>query len=235
PTLAGSVARATAGAEQVVSGSAREERPAPVGVVATLSDVLAGYPDRVAIHDCGAVVAPASTRRISDLRLVAGESVGLRGTGAAIDHVPRADAGDRVDRRKGSARVKVVTRRGKGNHTAPARGDGNRRVGEVIPGGADIVLHDDLARVRIDNEPGDAGARRATVRVERRIERAPQLAVRVGHLLHAGVVRVGPRDNLVVCRLAAEQKSPAARLPVKQQRRRVVDAVTLRCSYNRQR
>ena len=38
-----------------------------------------------------------------------------------------------------------------------------------------------------------------------------------------------------VRRLAAEQKSPAARLPVKQQRRRVVDAVTLRCSYNRQR
>src|SRR5712691_13292260 len=60
------VARATARAEQVVAGAAGEERAAPVGVVAGAGDVLAGDPDRVAVHGRCPVVTPAGARRVAD-------------------------------------------------------------------------------------------------------------------------------------------------------------------------
>src|SRR6266498_4960871 len=62
---AGPVARTGARAQQVVAGSAREERASPGRVVAGVGDVLAGDPDRVAVHGCGAVVAPAGPRRVA--------------------------------------------------------------------------------------------------------------------------------------------------------------------------
>src|SRR5262249_27313517 len=86
----------------------------------------------------------------------------------------------------------------------------NRWIREVKAGRAQIALLGNLARVRIDDIPGDASALWAAVGVERCIERAPQLAVRVHDLLHARVVRVRPRDDLGVRRLAAEQEVPAA-------------------------
>src|SRR5205085_9776770 len=60
------VARATARAEQVVAG-AEEERAAPVGVVAAVSDVLARDPDGVAVHRGRAVVAPARALRVREV------------------------------------------------------------------------------------------------------------------------------------------------------------------------
>ena len=44
------MAGAPACTEQIVSGSAHEVRAAPVGVVTRVGDVLAGDPDRVAVH-----------------------------------------------------------------------------------------------------------------------------------------------------------------------------------------
>src|SRR5690242_6744235 len=87
------VARATAGAEQVVAGAAREERAAPVGVVAGVGDVLAGDPDRIAIDRRRAVVAPAGADRVrEDLLLVAGEPIVRGRAGAAGEIGPGADA-----------------------------------------------------------------------------------------------------------------------------------------------
>src|SRR5204863_9281590 len=99
---AGPVAGTTARAEDVVAGAAREERAAPVGVVAGAADVLAGDPDRVAVHGGSAVVAPPRADRVREPRLlVAGEPV-VRGCSRATGHdVPRADAGVSVDRRVG--------------------------------------------------------------------------------------------------------------------------------------
>src|SRR5215469_17486294 len=106
----GTVARASARAEQVVAGAAREERAAPVGVVAGAGDVLAGDPDRVAIDRSCAVVAPARADRVREiLLLVAGEPI-VRGTaGPTWDVVPRADADESIDRRVRRARVRGVT------------------------------------------------------------------------------------------------------------------------------
>src|SRR5690349_12136501 len=71
---AGAMVGAAAGAEQVVAGAAREERAAPVGVVAgTGAGHLAGEPDRVAVDRGRPVVTPAGAWRIADLRLVARE------------------------------------------------------------------------------------------------------------------------------------------------------------------
>src|SRR2546422_699800 len=81
--------------EQVVTGTADEERPAPVGVVARVSDVLAGDPDRLAVHGRCAVVAPTRADREGEpLRLVAREPVVRGSTRAAGDVGPNADACD---------------------------------------------------------------------------------------------------------------------------------------------
>src|SRR5919201_6765693 len=78
------VARATAGAEQVVTGAAREERAAPIDVVAGTADVLAGEPDGVADDSGRPVVTPARARRVpADLRPVAREAVATCGSRAA--------------------------------------------------------------------------------------------------------------------------------------------------------
>src|SRR5919201_2128385 len=75
-THARPVARATACPEQVVTAAAHEERAAPIGVVASVGDVLAGDPDRVAIDGRCSVVAPAGADRGREPRLlVAGEAV----------------------------------------------------------------------------------------------------------------------------------------------------------------
>ena len=100
---------------------APKNRPPQVGVVAGVGDVLAGDPDRVAVHGSRAVVTPAGARRVADLRLVAGEAVVLGGALSAGDDVPRADADDRIDRRVGGARVEAVAGGGERHHAAPAR------------------------------------------------------------------------------------------------------------------
>src|SRR2546426_7892004 len=76
---AGPVACATARAQQVVTDAAKE-RATPGRVIARVSDVLAGDPDRVAVHSSGAVVAPAWANgdarcRGAPLLFVAGKAV----------------------------------------------------------------------------------------------------------------------------------------------------------------
>src|SRR5258708_68972 len=197
------MAGATAGTQQVVAGAAREERAAPGDVVAGVGDVLAGDPDRVAVDRGRAIVTPAGARRIAHLLLIAGKAVILRRAQAAGDDVPRADADLSVDGGIGRAGVGGVTRGRECHHAAAALGHADGRVGEVVAAGAQIALQGQRARVRVDDEPLDAGALRAAVWVQRRIQRAPQLAIGERHLLHAGVVRVRRRDDFVVRRLAA--------------------------------
>src|SRR5213592_3154036 len=99
-TVPWAVVGAAARAEQVVARAAREERAAPVEVVARMrgSD-LTGDPDRVAVHRCGAVVAPPRARRVAaDLCLVAREAVVRVGACATRYVVPLADPGVGVDR-----------------------------------------------------------------------------------------------------------------------------------------
>src|SRR4051794_35228748 len=79
-TRAGPAACATARAQQIVAGAAHEERAAPRRVIARVGDVLAGDPDRVAVHRSSAVVAPARANgdtgcRGAPLLFVAGEAV----------------------------------------------------------------------------------------------------------------------------------------------------------------
>src|SRR5690242_12575737 len=84
------MARPAARPEEVVARAADEERSAPVGEVARVSDVLARDPHRVAVDCCGTVVTPARTDRIRELlALVAREPVVRRGSRAACDDVPR--------------------------------------------------------------------------------------------------------------------------------------------------
>src|SRR5207302_1020411 len=64
------VARATARAEQVVASAAREERAAPVDVVASVSDVLARDPDGLAVDRSRPVVAPARADRVREALLL---------------------------------------------------------------------------------------------------------------------------------------------------------------------
>ena len=96
-----------------------------------------------------------------------------------------------------------------------------------MPGGTEVALVIDLPCIRVDDEALDAGALRAAVGIDRRVEGAPQLAVRLHHLLHAGVVGVRPRDDFVVCRLRADEQPPAAGAG-DGHGRRVVDAEALR-------
>src|SRR5690348_2333643 len=225
------VAGAAAGAEQVVAGAAREERAAPVGVVAGVGDVLAGDPDRVAIDRRGAVVAPARTDGVREvLLLVAREPIVCGSAEATGNVVPGADAGERVDRRVRRARVGGVTRVGEGHHAATAGGDADRRIREVVAGRAEVAGEDDLGRGRVHDVPRDAGPLRPAIRVQRRVERAPELAVRVHHLLHPRVIRVGTRNHLRPLRMGGggDEQLPATALTVEQQGRLVVQAVTLR-------
>src|SRR2546423_6526943 len=55
----GAMSGAATRPEQVVTGAAEEERAAPVGVVARVSDVLARDPDGIAVYCRGSVVTPA--------------------------------------------------------------------------------------------------------------------------------------------------------------------------------
>ena len=71
-----------------------------------MRDVLARGPDRVPVDRGGAVVAPTRPWRVSDLGLVACESVVGRGPGG--DHVHIADPRVRVNCRVCGARVVVV-------------------------------------------------------------------------------------------------------------------------------
>ena len=97
-----------------------------------------------------------------------------------------------------------------------------------MPRRAEVALQGDLGGVRVHDEPRDTGTLRTAVRVDRRIEGTPELAVRVRHLLHARVVRVGPRDDLVVGRRGRVEEQPPATDTGDRHRRRVVDAVALR-------
>src|SRR5215472_15283834 len=107
---AGAVARAGARAEQVVAGATREERAAPVGVVAGVGDVLAGDPDRIAIDRRRAVVAPARADRVREVLLLVAREPIVRGSADPTwDVIPRADADERVDWRVRRARVRAVT------------------------------------------------------------------------------------------------------------------------------
>ena len=80
---------------------------------------------------------------------------------------------------------------------------------------------------RVDDIPSDPGALSGVIRVNCCIERAPQLPVCEHHLLHAGIVRVRPRDNLVVRRFPNEQQPPRAHASNRRSSR-VVDRVALR-------
>ena len=187
--------------------------PPQVGVVARVGDVLAGDPDRVAVDGCGSVVAPASARRVADLRLVAREAVVLRGTEAAGTIVPRTDAGvaRRWPRRPALGLV-VSPVAGEGHHAASARRDADRRVGEVVAGRAEVALVARPSRVRIDDVLGDAGALLQPPSGLSAVSSAP-------HSLPFAYVtccmRVsfesGRRDDLVVRRLRAEQQPPTTR------------------------
>src|SRR5207247_11220020 len=67
---------ACAGTEQVVSGAAKEERTAEVGVAARMGNVFAGDPDGIPVNCRSAVVTPARADRVRKaLLLVAGEAV----------------------------------------------------------------------------------------------------------------------------------------------------------------
>src|SRR4029077_7515131 len=200
------VGRTGARAEQVVACTTREERAAPGRVVTRVSDVLTRDPDRVPDHCGRAVVTPAGPWRVADLRLVAREAVVLHGSFATRNDVPGTDACVRIDRRVRRARVHSVTRGGERDDPTTARRDADRRVGEVLPGRTEVAVQHDLACVRVHDVPREAGPLRAAVRVDRRIEGAPDLAVRVHALLHPGVIRVRPRDALVMSRFASEQE-----------------------------
>src|SRR6266511_3372628 len=103
---AGAVARSATRAQNVVAGPSGEERPAPVGVVAGVGDVLAGDPDRVTVHRCGAVVAPARADPGREPRLLVTREPVIRGSAGATRHdVPRADTGECINRRIAGARV----------------------------------------------------------------------------------------------------------------------------------
>src|SRR6266702_1163638 len=169
-----------------------------------MCDVLASNPDRVAIYSRRTVITPAGARRVANLRFIAGKAIVRRGSLAARNNVPGTNAYKGINRREGRAWIEGIASSGECHYTTTAPGDTNCRVGEVIASSAKIALNDDSARTRIDDEPGNACTLSAAIRVNRRVERAPQIAIRVHHLLHACVVRIWSRDNLVVCRLGAE-------------------------------
>src|SRR5690349_21243624 len=114
-TDAVTVGRPATRTEQVVTGAADEERPAPVGVAAGAADVLAGDPDRVTVDGSGAVVAPPGPNRVGEvLGLVARETVVRSGSLPAGDdvNVPCTDL--RVHRRVAGARIGRVAGDGEG-------------------------------------------------------------------------------------------------------------------------
>src|SRR5919202_2050214 len=145
-TRAGGAGARGAGAQLVVARGGPEEATTPRGVIARVGDVLTGDPDRVAVHRGGAVVAPARSGRVADLRLVAGEAIIRGGSPAARDHSPGARAGDRVNRRVGRAREQRVARRRESHHPATAGGDADRRIRKVVAGGSEIALQREFAR-----------------------------------------------------------------------------------------
>src|SRR5689334_3614610 len=92
--------------EQVVAGSADEERTAPISIVATTGNILAGDPDRVAIDSRCTIITPARANWVREhLRLVPCETIFRCRSRTAIDNVPCANADERIDRRIGCARI----------------------------------------------------------------------------------------------------------------------------------
>src|SRR6266498_1081574 len=194
---AGPVARTGARAQQVVAGSAREERASPGRVVAGVGDVLARDPDRVAVHRSCTVVPPAWADRdarvcglVAPLSLVAREAVfGCSSLSIWACERPRAGADKRVNRSIGGTWISVVARVGERHHTTTARRNANCRVRQIGSVYSKIALEQQLARRGVDDVVRDAGAVRPTDR-HGRVERAPQLPVRKRHLLHPRVIRV---------------------------------------------
>ncbi len=106
---AGPMAGAPARTEQVVSGSTRKERAAPIDVVTAIVDVLAGDPDGIAVHGGCAEVTPARAERVWVVLLLVTRKAIVRGICCvARDVGPRTDAGERVDRRIRGGRVRAV-------------------------------------------------------------------------------------------------------------------------------
>src|SRR6266542_4060966 len=154
---------------------------------------LGGDPDVVAVDRGRAVVAPACPRRVADERLVAGEPV--RRPEALAGDLDRAGAVVGVQARERGGRVVVRADKGEGDHSPPARGHPDVRVGQVVACHAELALLDDAAvqagrgALRSHHVERDAGLVRAAD-ADGRAERAPDLAVGEDHLLHAGVAGV---------------------------------------------
>src|SRR5438477_6554456 len=238
------IRRTRASAQEVVTASTSEERATPRCVVAAMSDVFARDPDRIAIDCGGAVVTPTRTRWVPDLGLVAREPVVRRRTGCGDVQV--AHSGLRVDGCVPCAWEGRGPRDGYGDHAAAARGDADRRIDDVLvrvtvcAGQSDASGDRACGNVGLDDVPRDTGLVVCCVRVEAhgRVERAPHLAVRVHHLLHARVVGIEPRDDLSTAGVGgrADEASPTPRLGAEHRdSRRVVEAVTLRCGHGRSR
>src|SRR5438034_4604389 len=128
-----------------------------------MGDVLAGDPDRVAIHGCSTVVTPAGAGWVADLGLVAREAVVLRSTLATGDDAPCANASDPVERGEGRAWVQAVAGRRERHHAPAAGRHADGRIGEIVTGRAEIALQRDLVGVGIDDVPGDPGTLRAAI------------------------------------------------------------------------
>src|SRR6266498_4115574 len=175
----------------VAAGSDRGRQP--LGEGAGLRDVLGGDPDVVAVDRGRAVGAPACPRRVADERLVAGEPV--RRPEALAGDLDRAGAVVGVQARERGGRVVVRADKGEGDHSPPARGHPDVRVGQVVACHAELALLDDAAvqagrgDLRGHHVERDAGLGRAAD-ADGRAERAPDLAVGEDHLLHAGVAGV---------------------------------------------
>src|SRR5205814_6971842 len=127
----GSIRGSRAGAQKVVATPSCEEWAAPCRVVASVRDVLARDPDRVAI-DCGrAVVAPPRARGLAaDLGSVAREAIIGRCTDCG--DVDIAHTGLRVDARISGAWEGRGPDDGHGDDAAAARCDADRGVDEVL-------------------------------------------------------------------------------------------------------
>src|SRR5947209_5010762 len=94
------VAQASAGATATAEGGRFI-----LGERARLSNVLRGDPDRVTIGHCGPIVAPAGTRRIPHIILVAGEAI--IGSQTSFRNVDITDTSQRVDGGIAGARIIV--------------------------------------------------------------------------------------------------------------------------------
>src|SRR3989441_13118048 len=158
---------------------------------AGLADVLGRDPDVAAIDDRRAVIAPARAVGIRVVEsLIAAEAVG--GPEALRGDLHRPDAAG-VDRGECGARIMVRPNEREGDHTLSAGWNSNRGVDDVVSLYRQVSLVGErravLFRRRPDDEPLDPGLELA-VNFDSGVQGAPQLAIGVDHLLHAGVVAV---------------------------------------------